>query len=198
MKRKGSYPACLCWQGPELTGWPSWSRGSPSRHPRPWRFPLGPARGSRLPSPRLSATSGESASGSWARPGLPMDSTAAARGPGIVRCCRAELVSAGKASGSFAQHFPLKTSVPTISISAWPFGFGRRAVCGVAWTRRSFRDRYRPSRLASDPPAWQHGPRGLVQQDVRAHARSNRSRFITLFQAATKSWTNFFPASELP
>ena len=29
-------------------------------------------------------------------------------------------------------------------------------------------------------------------------ARSKRSRFITLFQAATKSWTNFFSASELP
>ena len=27
---------------------------------------------------------------------------------------------------------------------------------------------------------------------------SKRSRFITLFQAATKSWTNFFSASELP
>ena len=30
------------------------------------------------------------------------------------------------------------------------------------------------------------------------YARSKRSRFITLFQAATKSWTNFFSASELP
>ena len=29
-------------------------------------------------------------------------------------------------------------------------------------------------------------------------ARSKRSRFITLFQAATKSWTNFCWASELP
>ena len=29
-------------------------------------------------------------------------------------------------------------------------------------------------------------------------ARPKRSRFITLFQAAMKSWTNFFSASELP
>ncbi len=29
-------------------------------------------------------------------------------------------------------------------------------------------------------------------------ARSKRSRFITLVQAATKSWTNFFCASALP
>src|SRR5256714_11856205 len=38
-------------------------------------------------------------------------------------------------------------------------------------------------------------------QKTTAHqkdqARSNRSRFITLFQAATKSLTNFFSASEL-
>ena len=31
-----------------------------------------------------------------------------------------------------------------------------------------------------------------------AHAKSKRSRFITLVQAATKSWTNFCWASELP
>jgi len=30
------------------------------------------------------------------------------------------------------------------------------------------------------------------------HARSKRSRFITLVQAATKSWTNFFCASAQP
>src|SRR5882672_11232676 len=30
------------------------------------------------------------------------------------------------------------------------------------------------------------------------HARSKRSRFITFVQAATKSWTNFACASELP
>ena len=35
----------------------------------------------------------------------------------------------------------------------------------------------------------------LTLQD---QARSKRSRFITLFQAATKSWTNFPCASELP
>src|ERR1700722_8120412 len=33
---------------------------------------------------------------------------------------------------------------------------------------------------------------------VRGAARSKRSRFITLVQAATKSWTNFLCASELP
>ncbi len=157
MKRKGSYPACLCWQGPELTGWPSWSRGSPSRHPRPWRFPLGPARGSRLPSPRLSATSGESASGSWARPGLPMDSTAAARGPGIVRCCRAELVSAGKASGSFAQHFPLKTNVHDqhfgLAIRVRAAGRLRRCLDSAVVSRplSSFAPCIRPAGLATRP-----------------------------------------------
>jgi len=41
----------------------------------------------------------------------------------------------------------------------------------------------------------------VVAQTTRAtwdHARSKRSRFITLFQAATKSRTNFSCASELP
>src|ERR1700722_14684169 len=33
---------------------------------------------------------------------------------------------------------------------------------------------------------------------VRVAGRSKRSRFITLVQAATKSWTNFLCASELP
>ena len=40
--------------------------------------------------------------------------------------------------------------------------------------------------------------RWLDRINVRDHARSKRSRFITLFQAATKSWMNFFSASELP
>ncbi len=43
-----------------------------------------------------------------------------------------------------------------------------------------------PARLASGPP-----PTGL-------HARSNRSRFITLVHAATKSLTNFASASLAP
>ena len=41
----------------------------------------------------------------------------------------------------------------------------------------------------------------VVAQTTRAawdHARSKRSRFITLFQAAMKSRTNFSCASELP
>ena len=40
--------------------------------------------------------------------------------------------------------------------------------------------------------------RWLDRIKLTDHARSKRSRFITLFQAATKSWTNFFSASELP
>lgn len=38
----------------------------------------------------------------------------------------------------------------------------------------------------------------LDRIEVRGHASSKRSRFITLFQAAMKSWTNCFCASALP
>ena len=45
-----------------------------------------------------------------------------------------------------------------------------------------------------------HAARVVVQPTRAAwdHARSKRSRFITLFQAATKSRTNFSCASALP
>ena len=38
---------------------------------------------------------------------------------------------------------------------------------------------------------------GAVPADVEHQATSNRSRFITLAHAATKSWTNFSRASSL-
>ena len=42
-------------------------------------------------------------------------------------------------------------------------------------------------------------PDNRMQVEVTTdHARSKRSRFIILFQAAMKSWTNFPCASELP
>jgi hypothetical protein len=47
-------------------------------------------------------------------------------------------------------------------------------------------------------PAARSGSRRVVSRSLRqGYARSNRSRFITLLHAATKSWTNFFFASEL-
>jgi len=44
--------------------------------------------------------------------------------------------------------------------------------------------------------AGEHEQRPRWQQ--QGHTSSKRSRFITLFQAATKSWMNFVSASELP
>ena len=52
-----------------------------------------------------------------------------------------------------------------------------------------------PSRVA---PRFSCKQFNIAQIGKGDQARSKRSRFITLFQAATKSWTNFFWASELP
>ncbi len=41
---------------------------------------------------------------------------------------------------AFAEPTLRSSGAATRSISAWLSGFGRRAVCGVAWTRRSLRD----------------------------------------------------------
>lgn len=44
---------------------------------------------------------------------------------------------------------------------------------------------------------WRWG-RGLFRSICRDHPRSKWSRFMTLFHASMKSWTNFFRASALP
>jgi hypothetical protein len=56
----------------------------------------------------------------------------------------------------------------------------------------------RPAREeVREPAVTAAGPTRFARM-VSNHARSKRSRFITLVQAATKSWTNFFCASALP
>jgi hypothetical protein len=57
-----------------------------------------------------------------------------------------------------------------------------------------------PSLIHQDPICvTSTSPDNQMQVEVTIdHARSKRSRFITLFQAAMKSWTNFPCASELP
>src|SRR5262249_39397333 len=45
--------------------------------------------------------------------------------------------------------------------------------------------------------SWSKRDGDLLLRSIDVHTRSKRSRFITLAQAATKSWTNFACASEL-
>ena len=61
------------------------------------------------------------------------------------------------------------------------------------------RVRWRPPVFFLTTSASPLPPADLVSHPVNPiYARSTRSRFITLFQAATKSWTNFFSESEHP
>ena len=54
------------------------------------------------------------------------------------------------------------------------------------------------ARWVRSTSTWSGTTRCHVEAVIRDQARSKRSRFITLVQAATKSWTNFACASELP
>ena len=80
-----------------------------------------------------------------------------------------------------------------------PIAFLVLAVIGIVFQGRRMASMPPTDRAAGhDAAAGVSGAKAFRRRLNYARARSKRSRFITLFQAATKSWTNFCCASELP
>ena len=91
----------------------------------------------------------------------------------------------------------------TVAIALGPKGAFQNSNAGIPHRRKSRRDERSGGRCHAQPCAWRAGLTPCpgtrpLRPILRDHARSKRSRFITLTQAATKSWTNFTCASELP
>ena len=90
---------------------------------------------------------------------------------------------------------------PVMQALVWARGAGR---CGVFDRSvrvrgvRLARDRARSAALTPREPRAAAAVLESALTGIVGHARSKRSRFITLFQAATKSPTNFSCASALP
>ena len=90
-----------------------------------------------------------------------------------------------------------------VEIALGPKGAFQNSNAGIPHRRKSRRDERPGGRCHAQPCAWRAGLTSCpgtrpLRPILRDHARSKRSSFITLVQAATKSWTNFECASELP
>ncbi len=155
---------------------------SGKRTPRARSRPCGTATGSSISPPRKKARS----SCSTSRRIRPRTSTWQ---PSSRRWCANSLLrcNAGRLRCPRVMRDRKRTKqrrlrAVLLSPPALRFSGGKTPTAGTGYSRIVFR-----------LPA--KGPRRRSRSVL---ARSKRSRFITLFQAATKSWTNFSWASELP
>jgi hypothetical protein len=92
----------------------------------------------------------------------------------------------------------LSTSANTVAMKFCSFTMRRE---NPAWRQTAITSSNRagaPLQIGELSPIAAYEPRkGRRRRGAEDYAMSNRSRFITLFQATTKSLTNFFSASEL-